>query len=132
MRRAAVIDASAFVNLLVDPGWGGGAETVLGAGRHFVPGHFDVEVCSALNGLVRGGSVPVDAVPDLIETTLEFPAVRVAPAALARKAWPLRANLSLYDAFYLALARELQGDLITADRSLAWVPDPGVPIRLVQ
>lgn len=131
MRRAAVIDASAFVNLLIDPSWAGGPERVLGDARHYVPGHFDVEVSSALNGLVRGGRVASNRAQDLVAMTHEFPATRVSPMTLLHRAWKLRTNFSLYDAFYLALARELECDLVTADRSLAGAGEAGVPIRLL-
>jgi predicted nucleic acid-binding protein len=50
---------------------------------------------------------------------------------LLEDAWSLRANVSAYDACYVALARELKAELITADRRLASAPGLGIPLIVV-
>lgn len=45
--------------------------------------------------------------------------------------WELRTNLSLYDAWYVALAEALNTDLLTTDRRLAAAPGPRCPIEVV-
>jgi len=45
--------------------------------------------------------------------------------------WELRPNLSVYDAWYVSLAEELDTDLLTTDRRLATAPGPRCPIELV-
>lgn len=41
---------------------------------------------------------------------------------LLERAWELRANVSFYDALYVALAERLEQPLLTFDRRLAGVP----------
>jgi predicted nucleic acid-binding protein len=41
------------------------------------------------------------------------------PLQLAQEIWDLRAELTAYDAAYLALARRLDGGLVTLDSGLA-------------
>jgi predicted nucleic acid-binding protein len=48
-----------------------------------------------------------------------------------RDAWALRANLSLRDALYVALARRLESVVVTADARLARAGGIGVSIVLV-
>ncbi len=52
-------------------------------------------------------------------------------AALARRIWELRDNLTTYDAGYVALAEALDCPLITADRRLARAPGIRCAIELV-
>ena len=41
---------------------------------------------------------------------------------LVERAWELRANLSIYDGVYIALAEMLEAPLVTCDRRLTDVP----------
>ncbi|MBD0321899.1 MAG: type II toxin-antitoxin system VapC family toxin [Aldersonia sp.] len=50
---------------------------------------------------------------------------------LAESAWTLRANLSFYDALYVALAGQLGVPLVTADARLANAPDLPCAVELV-
>ncbi len=45
--------------------------------------------------------------------------------------WELRDTLSTYDAWYVALAEELDTDLVTTDERLASAPGPRCPITVV-
>jgi len=47
----------------------------------------------------------------------------------SRRVWELRANLTVYDAWYVALAEWLGTDLLTADERLAASAGPLCPIR---
>jgi predicted nucleic acid-binding protein len=47
---------------------------------------------------------------------------RYAHVALLERIWRLRANLTAYDASYVALAELLGGDLLTVDKRLAAAP----------
>lgn len=40
----------------------------------------------------------------------------------ARRVWELKDNLTVYDAWYVALAERLGTDLVTADKRLAGTP----------
>lgn len=54
----------------------------------------------------------------------------MAPGLIDR-IWDLRANLSAYDATYVALAEALACPLLTADRRLAAAPGPVCTIQVV-
>lgn len=51
-------------------------------------------------------------------------------AAIAARAWSLRANLSSYDAAYVALAELVDATLVTRDARLARAPGLGCPVEL--
>ncbi|HEV2895331.1 MAG TPA: type II toxin-antitoxin system VapC family toxin [Actinomycetota bacterium] len=51
---------------------------------------------------------------------------------LLPRAWALRANVTSYDACYVALARELRCPLVTGDLRLSRAPGLGVPLITVQ
>ena len=86
------------------------------------PSLLGVEVASALRRLVLGGHMPPSrgetAIADLsaTDTTLHD------PTPLLPRAWELRANLSAYDAVYVALAEALEATLVTGDARIAGAP----------
>ena len=47
----------------------------------------------------------------------------------SRRVWELRSNLTVYDAWYVALAEWLGTELFTADQRLANTPGPRCAIR---
>jgi predicted nucleic acid-binding protein len=49
----------------------------------------------------------------------------------SRRAWELRSNVTVYDAWYVALAEWLETDLLTADERLANARGPRCTIRHV-
>ena len=49
----------------------------------------------------------------------ELPVERVSHRPLMERCWELRANVTAYDAVYVALAEAIGAPLITADRKLA-------------
>ena len=51
---------------------------------------------------------------------------------LLDRVWALRANLSVYDAVYLALVEALDDTLLTCDGRLARAPGPRARIELVR
>jgi predicted nucleic acid-binding protein len=65
--------------------------------------------------VARGDVAPDAAVLDLAR----FPLRRVAHVGLLDRAWALRANVSFYDALYVALAERLDEPLLTLDARLA-------------
>ena len=56
-----------------------------------------------------------EAIADLAD----LPIARYSTLPLLERAWSLRANLSAYDAMYVALAEALDTPLVTADAHLA-------------
>jgi predicted nucleic acid-binding protein len=119
----AVVDASALVALLADEGSAGRwvTETV-GAGPLRAPALVDFEVANVLRRHELAGLIGADqaaqAHADLIELAIE----RWPYELLAARAWELRANLSIYDASYVAVAEFVHAPLVTLDTRVAGAP----------
>lgn len=79
----------------------------------------NVEVASAMRGLVRGGHASAErglaAITDLAASDI----VLHDPVPLLPRAWQLRHNLTMYDALYVALAELLDAALVTTDARIA-------------
>ena len=127
----SVTDASVFVDALVGVGVHGDlARAYLrGVAVLEVPAIFGAQATSALRMLVLRGELSsiraTAAIEQLRSTrTLQFPF-----EPFSRRVWELRANLTVYDAWYVALAEWLSTELVTADQRLANAAGPRCPIR---
>jgi predicted nucleic acid-binding protein len=127
-----VLDASVAVTALTEPG-SPAADLLADSDAVFqVPSIFDVEVLSALRGLVRGGKYDRTAVGDLIADLVILPAERWHMAPLLPRIWELHENLTPYDAAYVALA-ELTGTiLLTGDERITAAPAARCEIRIMK
>lgn len=101
------------------------------AGDLAAPDLIDVETVTVLRKRWVAGSLSdarfLAAVKDLEAIGIDrYPALR-----LMRRAYELRANVTAYDAAYVALAEVLGCELTTADRRLAKAPGPTCTIRLL-
>ena len=128
-----MVDASVFVDALVGVGAHGDVARALL--RHEavlqVPAIFGAEATSALRQLVlRGALSPIraaTAVEQIRSTrTIQFPF-----EPFSRRVWELRSNLTVYDAWYVALAEWLDTEFVTADERLANAVGPRCPIDLL-
>ena len=112
-----VIDASAMIQVLVgrdpDPALLDGV-----AGDLAAPHILDVEVLSALRGMVLGGVLPLEAAESARRSYADLVIDRYEAALLADRVWALRTQYTSYDAMYLALAEGLGAPLVTCDRKL--------------
>lgn len=116
-----VLDASAGVDLLHrnrERGDAIGARLAEEFAVH-VPAVFDLEVVHAFRGLERAGTLEPDRIEAALRALTALRAVRHDHQILRPRIWELRANLTAYDAAYVALAELLDATLITADRRLA-------------
>jgi predicted nucleic acid-binding protein len=127
-----VLDASVAVTALTEPG-SPAADLLADTDAVFqVPSIFDVEVLSALRGLVRGGKYDRAAAVDLIADLMVLPVERWHMSALLPRIWQLRENLTPYDAAYVALA-ELTGTvLLTGDERITAAPALQCEVRIVK
>jgi len=115
-----VVDASALLEYLLGTDLGLRVGDRLEGERSLdAPDLIDVEVCSGLRGLERERAVAAPRVLDALDDLLEAPLVHYPVRALLPRIWELRAELSAYDAAYVALAEDLRSDLITSDGRLA-------------
>jgi predicted nucleic acid-binding protein len=129
-----VIDASVLANVVGDDGIDGRrARTELRTGGDLAaPDLVDVETVAVLRKRWIAGSISdgrfASAVGDLEDIDLDrYPALR-----FMRRAWELRANVTAYDAAYVALAEILNCELWTADQKLANAPGPKCAIRVLR
>lgn len=116
-----VLDASAVVELLLDTIAGRRVATLISdanVGLH-VPHLLDVEVCSAVRRLARDKVIEDAEAETAIEDLLALDLQRHSHEGLVERAWALRANLTSYDAMYVALAEALDATLLTCDARLS-------------
>jgi predicted nucleic acid-binding protein len=129
-----VVDAAAVLEFLLQTPIGARIETRLfrGDDQFHTPHLLDVEVIQGLRRLARTGEVSPararEAVADLSDLDLH----RHAHTDLLTRAWTLRANVTAYDAMYLALAEALDAPIVTCDAPLARAPGHRARIELIE
>ena len=127
-----VLDASVAVTALTEPG-SGAADLLADIDAVFqAPSIFDVEVVSALRGLVRGGKYDRTAAGELIADLIILPVERWHTSSLLPRIWELRENLTPYDAAYVALAEMTGATLLTGDERITAAPATRCEIRIIK
>lgn len=127
-----VLDASVAVTALAEPdspaaGLLSGDDAVFS-----VPSIFDAEVLSALRGLARGGKFDGAAAADLVADLIVLPVDRWHMSPLLPRMWELRANLTPYDAAYVALAEITGTVLVTGDERMSASPGTRCAIQVIK
>jgi predicted nucleic acid-binding protein len=115
-----VLDASVVVELLLNGPLADSVRSDL-AGRDesfLVPHLLDVEVVSAIRGLVAGGRIDPHRSGQLLAQLAALPAERYAHTPLLGRIWELRHSFTAYDATYIALAEATHSVLYTSDAKL--------------
>ncbi len=126
-----VVDASAVVAALVGGGLAGAwAESELTRDDLAAPHLMPAEVANILRRASTAGQVSVDAASIAHADLLALPIALFPYEVCAERAWELRTNLSLYDAWYVALSESLEADLVTLDRRIARAPGPRCTFRV--
>lgn len=87
-----------------------------------VPHLADVEVAQALRRYVRDGGLDAETGRAALEVVRLLDLERHSHEPLLDRVWQLRANLTAYDAVYVALAEALGAKLLTCDGRLARAP----------
>ncbi len=116
----SVIDASVFVAALVDPGPDGRwSEAAITSDDLAGPELALAEACNLLRRLELSRLITRSQADRLHRQMLGI-GVRLFPfRPFAERIWRLRSNLTCYDAWYVALAEDLNCPLITLDRRLS-------------
>jgi predicted nucleic acid-binding protein len=126
-----VVDASLLVASLVDStSIGDWSRDVMHGETLAAPHLLPVETAHALRraestGSLSGGLAAL-AYRDLSQSSVEY----FAYEPYAERIWELRANVSPYDAWYVALAEDLESNLATLDRRLATASGPTCTFEL--
>jgi predicted nucleic acid-binding protein len=122
-RTVIVTDAGVLIAIFVDDGaWGDTARARLRHEEIAAPELIDLEVTSALRGLLRAGKVDERRADLALADLPRLALLRASHQGLVARCWELRDNLSVYDASYIALAELLGATLITTDARMSRAP----------
>jgi predicted nucleic acid-binding protein len=129
-----VIDASVLANVIGDDEDDGNlarsefkrAENVC------APDLVDVETVAVLRKRWIAGSITARRFASAVTDLESIAVVRYPTLPLMRRAYELRANLTSYDAAYVALAEVLDCELLTGDSRLGGAPGPTCSIRVLR
>ncbi len=128
-----VIDASVLANAVGDDGDDGrtARRELRSAVDIAAPDLVDAETVFVLRRRWLAGTLTdrrfATAVDDLRQLAID----RVATLGMMSRAYELRANVTAYDASYVALAEALDCELLTGDRRLATAPGPRCRFRVI-
>jgi predicted nucleic acid-binding protein len=117
-----VIDASAVAALLLKGPRAAHLRERLQGETLYAPHLLDLEVAHVLRRAVRRGALSDAAAISRLADLTRLPLERYAHHPFLERIWQLRANLSAYDAAYVALAEALDAPLITLDARLGRAP----------
>lgn len=128
-----VVDASVLAVALADDGKDGDkARARLRGEQLAAPELIDLEVASVLRGRLAGGHLDVRRAELALADLVDLPVQRAPHRLLLTRCWELRANLTVSDAAYVALAEALDIDLLTGDVRLAKAPGPRCRIETLR
>lgn len=91
----------------------------------------DLEVAQVLRRYAARGEVAPRRGQDALELLAAFPLSRYPHEPLLPRIWALRANLTAYDAAYVALAEGLGAPLLTRDRRLTGATGHRATVELI-
>ena len=127
-----VVDASVVAPLVADGGPDGDLCRAAVKGQVLsAPDLLRVEVLSVIRRHVASGQLTVRQANRAVDDLVALP-IRVYPTApLLQRCWDLRANVTSYDACYVALAEALGVPLLTCDAKLATAPGTRCTFELI-
>ena len=111
-----MVDASVAISALLSDG---AARALLAREQLHAPHLIDSEVAHVLRREANAGRIAATAGWSAFSTWGQLGLVRHGVQGLLARVWELRANVSAYDAGYIALAESLGCGLATADRRLS-------------
>ncbi len=129
-----VVDASVVANALADDGHDGDVvrQRLVNATRLAAPDLVDVETVSVLRRRWRAGDLTARRFSVAVDDLADLPMLRLPTLPLMRRAYELRANVTAYDATYVALAEQLDWVLLTADGRLARAPGIRCTVEVIE
>lgn len=126
-----VADASVVVEIVTSLGPGADrARASIGDQLMAAPALMPFEAANVLRRHGARRIIDAEAAQEAHARLLELPVQLWPYALLADRAWELRANATIYDATYLALAELLEVPLLTLDERLTTVPGIRCEVRV--
>jgi len=129
-----VADASAILEVLLRSDRGLAAERRLlrrGESIH-APSLIDLEIAQVLRRYVARGELAPSWAWNALAIAAVFPIQRYLHEPLLPRVWELRANLTAYDAAYVALAEGLRAPLLTCDARIAKAAGIRAAVELIE
>ncbi|MGB7982317.1 MAG: type II toxin-antitoxin system VapC family toxin [Candidatus Nanopelagicales bacterium] len=128
-----VVDASVLANALGDDSDDGHAarDALRAAGDLAAPDLIDVDTVTVLRKRWLAHTLSTQRFDAAVTDLQRLDFSRVPTLRLIRRAYELRANVTAYDATYVALAEALGCELLTADQRLAHATGPRCEIRVL-
>ena len=119
-----VLDASALLEVLLGtPASAPVSKRIFARGQTLHAPHLiDLEVTQVLRRYCIHRELTERRARDALRDLLDFPLMRYPHDLFLGRIWELRANLTAYDAAYVALAEALSAPLITRDARLGKSP----------
>jgi len=127
-----VVDASVVAPLIANGGLDGDLVRTAARGQTLAaPDLLRVEVLSVIRRHVASGFPDAQQANNAVDDLLALPIMLYPTTPLLRRCWELRANVTAYDACYVALAETFDVSLLTADTELADAPGTHCSFMLV-
>ena len=129
-----VVDASVLANVIGDDESAGRSARARldAAGDVSAPDLIDVETVSVLRRRWLAGNLSDHRFQDAVVDLAALPITRYPVGPFMVRAFELRANVTAYDACYVALAETLRCPLLTADARLASAPTITCTIEMLR
>lgn len=120
VRRPVVVDASAFVDIVVETTERGDRiVSAIGDRPIAAPTIVEYEVTNVIRRLAVDGTLSAGQADRAYARFRRIPLILADFSSLADRIWELHPNVTAMDAAYVALAEALDVELITADERLA-------------
>ncbi len=126
--RGYVVDASVAVEYLLKSDLGRAVTNVLDHSALSAPQMIDIEVLSAFRRSVFQRKLSTDDALRALDRLSTWNVERVSHRGLIRLTWAYIRNVSAYDSAYLATAKFLGLEVLTADSKLARAPNVDVAV----
>jgi predicted nucleic acid-binding protein len=128
-----VVDASVFSFALLDEGpIGDRCRAALAEDdRWIAPEHWMTEVASVVRGNLLGGKISAEHAAEAIGALAQIVPIVPLTRVLLPRMWELRANLTAYDAGYVAAAEAYGCALVTTDARLSRASGIRCPVTVL-
>jgi predicted nucleic acid-binding protein len=128
-----VVDASVLANVVGDDHLDGDAarRRIASEADIAAPDLADVETVAVLRKRWLAGDLDDRRFGDAVAILAALPLQRFPALPMLDRAYELRANVTAYDAMYVALAETLACSLLTVDAKLAAARGPRCPIEVI-